>query len=140
MRFDPFDVSIGYAYIDGRWRRCRCPDNDLAGCTEREIQILAEELRTRHRIQHGRERVEITQKQLAVFRRENAAQEVVLRQQRHDRETKAAFAVLEGGRGRPSPADDHRGWVSPPLPVARADDPAPAAEDDTLIVLRRYRP
>lgn len=140
VRFDPFDVSIGYAYIDGRWRRCRCPDNDLAGCTEREIQILAEELRTRHRIQHGRERVEITQKQLAVFRRENAAQEVVLRQQRHDRETKAAFAVLEGGRGRPSPADDHRGWVGPPLPVARADDPAPGAEDDTLIVLRRYRP
>src|SRR5215469_6332942 len=24
VRFDPFDVSTGYAYIDGKWRECKC--------------------------------------------------------------------------------------------------------------------
>ena len=40
----------------------------------------------------------MTQKQLAAFRRENADMETILRQQRHDRETRAALVVLEGGR------------------------------------------
>jgi putative transposase len=96
--YDPFDVSIGYAYLNGQWRKCVCPHDEFSGCTERELQLVAEEMRKRNRLLHGRERVELTQKQLATFRRENAAQEVILRQQQKDREARAAFAVLEGGR------------------------------------------
>lgn len=40
----------------------------------------------------------MTQKQLATFRRENTDVETILRQQRHDRETRAALIVLEGGK------------------------------------------
>lgn len=98
VRFDPFDVSVGYAYIDGQWRQCFTPYDEFAGCSERELHLLATELRQSNRLQYGREQVEITQKQLADFRRENAAQEAILRQQRHDRETKAALVVLEGGK------------------------------------------
>lgn len=97
VRYDPFDISIAYAYIDGRWRQCFTPYDEFAGCSERELYLLASELRQNNRIQYGREQVEINQKQLADFRRENAAKEVLLRQQRNDRETKAALAVLEGG-------------------------------------------
>src|SRR6266704_2749055 len=91
VRYDPFDVSVGYAYIAGRWRKCDCPYTEFAGCSERELQQLTEELRKRNRLHYGREHIEITQKQLATFRRENADIEAILRQQRHDRETRAAL-------------------------------------------------
>jgi len=102
VRYDPFNVTIGYARIGGRWRKCVCVADELAGCSERELQLIAEELRKRNRLLYGRAQVEMTQKQLADFRRENAAKEVLLRQQRHDRETKAALFVLEGGPGAPA--------------------------------------
>ncbi len=98
VRYDPFDVSIGYAYIDGKWRKCDCPYTEFAGCSERELHLLTEELRKRNHITSGREQTEMTQKQLATFRRENTDIETILRQQRHDRETRAALVVLEGGR------------------------------------------
>jgi putative transposase len=98
VRYDPFNVSVGYAYIDGRWRKCDCPCTEFAGCSERELQLLTEELRKRNRLQYGREHIEITQKQLATFRRDNTEIEAILRQQRHDRETRAALVVLEGGK------------------------------------------
>jgi putative transposase len=102
VRYDPFNVSVGYAYIDGRWRTCDCPYTEFAGCSERELQLLTEELRKRNRLQYGRENIEVTQKQLATFRRENTDVETILRQQRHDRETKAALVVLEGGKRPPT--------------------------------------
>jgi putative transposase len=101
VRYDPFDVSVGFAYIDGQWRKCDCPYTEFAGCSERELQLLTEELRRRNRLQYGREQIEISQEQLATFRRDNAEIEKLLRQQQNDRETKAALVVLEGGRKRP---------------------------------------
>jgi putative transposase len=98
VRYDPFDVSVGYAYIDRQWRKCDCPYNEFSGCSERELQLLTEELRKRNHITSGREQTEMAQKQLAAFRRENADMETILRQQRYDRETRAALVVLEGGR------------------------------------------
>ncbi len=74
------------------------PYNEFAGCSERELQLLTTELRQRNHLQYGKERIEVTQKQLATFRRENTDIETILRQQRHDRETRAALVVLEGGK------------------------------------------
>ncbi len=150
VRYDPFDVTVGYAWIRGRWRKCVCAADGLAGCSERELQLLAEEVRKRNRLQYGREQVEITQKQLADFRRGNAAREVILRQQRTDLETRAALVVLEGGRG--TQASARPSTISPPpTPVSgeQAQDgqnetssvhPRRAIGDgDTLRVLRRIR-
>ena len=100
VRYDPFDASTGYAYILGEWRKCDCPEQSLAGCSERELQIIEDELRKKNRLLYGRTQVELTQKKLAAFRRENAAQEELLKQQQHDRETKLAFDVLEEGKLR----------------------------------------
>jgi hypothetical protein len=72
------------------------PYNEFAGCSERELQLLTTELRQRNRLHYGKEHIEVTQKQLATFRRENTDIEAILRQQRHDRETRAALVVLEG--------------------------------------------
>jgi putative transposase len=151
VRYDPFDVSIGYARIDGRWRECITPYTEFAGCSERELQLLTEELRKRNRLQYGREQIELTQKQLATFRRDNTTVEAILSQQRHDRETKAALKVLEGGRSHKSadgrshaPSGEHPpdGALSKRQQhESDAETPAqkPAGGHDNLLVFRRIQ-
>jgi hypothetical protein len=142
VRYDPFDVTVGFAWINKQWRKCICAASDLAGCSERELQLLASELRQQNRLLYGKEQVEITQKQLADFRRKNAAKEVILRQQRHDRETKAALSVLEGERGTPSslhstvPAEPTPDQEREPLKFTARHA---TSNGDTLRVLRRLR-
>src|SRR6266487_1143019 len=138
VRFDPFDVSVGFVYIDGVWRQCFTPYDEFAGCSERELQLLASELRQNNRLQYGREQVEITQKQLADFRRENAAKEVILRQQRTDRETRAALKVLEGGRRIAVPPD---GSPSADEPARPAVSLTPSEKKpEKLLVFKRISP
>jgi putative transposase len=141
VRYDPFDVTVGFAWIHKQWRKCICPVDELAGCSERELQLLAAEVRQQNRLLYGKEQVEITQKQLADFRRKNAAKEVILRQQRHDRETKAALSILEG-RGTPLVLHS-----SAPEELAPDEGHGPlkftarhtTSDGDTLRVLRRLR-
>jgi len=151
VRYDPFDVKVGYAYIGKQWRQCDCPYDEFDGCTERELQLLTDELRKRNRVQYGREQIEITQKQLAEFRRENAGLEVIQRQQRNDRETKAALAVLEGGRAKAVPSDSS--WTSNPsnpnsegsnrdnqdAKTVTSSRAQTVPDGDKLIVFKRYR-
>lgn len=138
VRYDPFDVSVGFAYIDGRWRQCFTPYDEFAGCSERELQLLAAELRQNNRSQYGREQVEITQKQLADFRRETGAKEAILRQQRHDRETKAALRVLESegtaeGVSRSSSQERNQHHASPSA-TSKEEQPK---KHEKLLVFRR---
>ncbi|MGB7847650.1 MAG: Mu transposase C-terminal domain-containing protein, partial [Candidatus Acidiferrum sp.] len=136
VRYDPFDVSVGFAYIDHKWRKCDCPYTEFTGCSERELQLLAEELRKRNRITSGREQTELTQKQLATFRRENVEIETLLRQQRHDRETRAALRVLEGGKQSPieSFQDEASGEEAEPVPESPQKKKNPS---ENLLVLKR---
>src|SRR2546430_619341 len=136
VRYDPFDVSGGYAYIDRRWRKCDCPYTEFTGCSERELQLLAEELRKRNRITLGREQTELTQKQLATFRRDNVEIETLLRQQRHDRETRAALTVLEGGKKAPTEAlnEEASNKTSPSEPP---EPPKKNNPYENLLVLKR---
>ncbi len=143
VRYDPFDVSVGFAYIDGQWRKCDCPYTEFAGCTERELQLLTEELRRRNRLQYGREHIEISQEQLATFRRENVEIEKLLRQQQNDRETKAALVVLEGGRKRPetslsaSPVPSVAGSSRSSENKRPSSSDAPEKKPGKLLVFRR---
>ena len=111
--------------------------DEFAGCSERELQLLASELRQNNRLQYGREQGEITQKQLADFRRENAAKEAILRQQRHDRETRAALKVLEGGK-RTSATSDVSAPVDAPVRPVVLPTP-PEKKPDKLLVFKRIR-
>ncbi len=148
VRFDPFDLSTGYAYIDGKWRECKCADDEFVGCSERELHILAEELRQEYRKLYGREQVEVTQKKLAERRRKADSKQVLLQQQKN-RETKAAFEVLEGKRrkqGSPdssspsitsaSTGENGQGSTQTHLRSRKTQTAQPV---EKLIVLRRYR-
>ncbi len=148
VRFDPFDLSTGYAYIDGKWRECKCASDEFIGCSERELHILSEELRKEYRELYGRKQVEVTQKKLAA-RRSKAESAQALLQQQKDRETKAAFEVLEGKRRKPgSPSSSDQSTPSASS-VEKSQGskgthtkPRKAQADPTagkLIVLKRYR-
>src|SRR5438552_17537279 len=50
VRYDPFDVTIDYAWIDKHWRKCVCTAEDLGGFLERELKLLASELRQENRL------------------------------------------------------------------------------------------
>ena len=140
VRYDPFNVGTGYAYIGGKWRVCDCPFSEFAGCSERELQLLTEELRKRNRLTSNREQVEITQKQLAIFRRQNVEIETILRQQRHDRETRAALVVLEGGKKRERAETSSQAETAPvPSKDAEAAPPRKTNPYDNLLVLKRIR-
>lgn len=92
VRYDPLDVTVAYAYIRGIWRRCITPfAAELAKCSQRELALLTKELRQRRRIAYGRRALEITQKQLADFRRTNTQVERILIQRQHDWELRATM-------------------------------------------------
>jgi putative transposase len=101
VRYDPFNRQVAYAFINKRWRKCLSTIHEFEGCTEKEMQLIAEGVRQRERVLHRRERVEIKQKTLARFRREAAAKqkELLQAQRRKDRETKRTYAFLEGSDG-----------------------------------------
>ena len=140
VRYDPFDMSVGYVYLKGRWRKCRTASNELAGCSERELQLIAEEVRKRNQLVHGRDQVEVTQQQLARFRRENAAQEIVLRQQRRDRETRTAYRILEGGApAGPAGSLPAVSTRRDPSGQGGPDTPSSGQNGDKLLIFRRIR-
>jgi putative transposase len=140
VRYDPFDVSVGYVYLKGCWRTCTTASDELAGCSERELQLIADEVRKRKRFLHGRGQVEVTQQQLARFRRENAAQEIVLRQQRKDRETRRAYRALEGGvPSGPPPSRSALPAQKEPKDHAGHQMKEGAQGEDRLLVFRRIR-
>jgi len=142
VRYDPFDVSVGYVYLKGCWRTCIIAYDELAGCSERELQIIAEEVRKRKRLVLGRTQVEVTQEQLAQFRRDNAAMEVVLRQQREDRETLAAVRALDGHSspmGSPPLASPAVSGQSAPRVDGPSSTKTERPGEDTLLIFRRIR-
>lgn len=55
VRYDPFNLAIAYAYIDGEWVACESEYSPLlAGRTEREIMIIASELYGRYSREYER--------------------------------------------------------------------------------------
>lgn len=54
VRYDPFDVSTAYAYVEGRWVRCISEYHALfQGRSEQEIRMISAELRQQKQ-QHSR--------------------------------------------------------------------------------------
>ncbi len=100
IRYDPFDASTAFAYVQGNWVRCVSDfAADFKGRSEKEIQIASHELRQRNR-RHG-QKFNITQKQLASWLRTAEATEELLLQRLHDSEVKGVLATING-----EPADD----------------------------------
>jgi len=148
VRYDPFDIGVAYAFVQGNWVKCLSEHYlQLRGHTEREIQIASAELR-KSQHNHG-QGASVTAKRLADFLASAEAHEVVLTQRRHDLETREVLTRMGGYRMLPgeqdqSLCDDVSHLASAPVPAQNAGDvlelpePTQGDEEDDLENLDEY--
>ncbi len=100
VRYDPFDIGVAYAFVQGNWVKCLSEHYlQLRGHTEREIQAASAELRKSHQ-NHG-QRPSVTAKRLADFLASVEAHEIVLTQRQHDLEARDVLIRMGGHRMLP---------------------------------------
>ena len=98
VRYDPFNIGLAYAYVQGRWVKCLSEYHvQLRGHTEREMQFASAELRKRY--QNHRGEAAITARRLADLLAKASDYETVLVQRQHDLETRDVFARMHGYHG-----------------------------------------
>jgi len=86
VRYEPFDMSRAYAFVDGQWLPCTADAFfQVQGRSEREWHLILDEWREQQR-QHGRKRVSVNGPLLARFLAEIATEEQLLLQQQRDLE------------------------------------------------------
>ncbi len=129
VRYDPFDAGVAYAYLpkERRWVECRSDYYALLqGRSERELLLIAEELR-RARRDHGA-RTTITAKQLAAFGARVEDHERIVLQRDRDAETRTVLSLVQGGQRSPSSA------------ALTSEDTRPAAQDMEGAVVSAAKP
>src|SRR5579859_6311988 len=147
VRFDPFDGSVVWAFVKTnsgkkRWVRCTSEHSyALKGCTERELQIAAEELKRKAKL-HG-DQYAMSAAKLAAFL-VSAEGELLLREQRElDAEGRGIRAAINSGvhpDAQPRPLALEAGCDAPV--EASAEDPEsrePAATPPLVGILSRHK-
>lgn len=95
IRYDPFNIGLAYAYVQGRWVKCLSEYHlQLRGHTERELQFASAEIRKRY--QNHRGEVSITARRLADLLAKASEYEMVLLQRLQDLEARDVFAHMHG--------------------------------------------
>jgi putative transposase len=128
VRYEPFDMSLVYAFVDGQWLRCTADAFlQVQGRSEREWELILSEWREQQRVHHLK-RVTLDSSRLAAFLEEVLTEDALLSQRQRD---------LEGVSIREA-------IVGPPKTVSRNDGPTPACADEeldlaTLPTLEEYR-
>jgi len=98
VRYEPFDMSIAYAFVDGQWLKCTADAFfQVQGRSEREWQLILDEWRAQQR-QHARRRVSIDGPLLAQFLEEIATEEQLLLQRQRDLEGLPVREAIVGQR------------------------------------------
>jgi len=95
IRYDPFDIGVAYAFVQGRWIRCISEYHlQFKGHSERELLRASAEMRKRLRNQS--KELAITGRRLAEFLASAEAHEVVLTQRLQDAEAHDVLAQMGG--------------------------------------------
>jgi putative transposase len=95
VRYDPFNIGLAYAYVEGRWVKCLSEYHlQLRGHTERELQFASAELRKRYQNHPGE--AAITARRLADLLAKASDYETVLMQRLQDLEARDVFARMHG--------------------------------------------
>jgi len=97
IRYDPFDIGLAYAFVQGRWVQCLSEYYlRLRGHSERELRLASAELRKRY--QNHASEATITAQRLADLLADAQAHEAVLTQRLQDLEARDVFAQMAGSR------------------------------------------
>ncbi len=93
VRYDPFDMGVVYAYVQGHWIVCRSPYySTLEGHTEKELLIATQEFRRRAR--RDQTSASVSAARLAAFIADAHAHEDVLLQRLRDLEGKQVLEII----------------------------------------------
>ena len=96
VRYEPFDIGIAYAFVDGQWLRCTADAFlQVQGRSEREWDLLLDEWRAQQRAHH-RTRVSLDSARLAAFLQEMLAEETLLAKQQRDLEGMSIREAIVG--------------------------------------------
>ena len=88
VRYDPFDAGAAFAFAKGQWVQCHSEHYaTLHGHSERELMLATQELRQRQR-QHAQQRG-LSARRIGDFLQSVEAQEMLLTQRLHDRQSGA---------------------------------------------------
>ncbi|GAE33150.1 TnsA endonuclease N-terminal domain-containing protein [Halalkalibacter akibai] len=97
VRYDPFDYSKAYAYVNKRWIKLNSQyELEFAGRTEKEIKIATAELRSRKK--NTQDSINISALDIAKFLRTTEAHELLEIQRLKDEAFKKSLTVIEGGK------------------------------------------
>lgn len=103
VRYEPYDMGVAYAFIDGQWLECIADEyGHVHGRSEREWSLILDEWREQQR-QHGKKRVTVNGPLLAHFLEDMIAEEEVLIQQQRDLEAQSIREALLGKRAAQEP-------------------------------------
>ena len=106
IRYDPFDIGVAYAFVQGRWIRCISEYHlQFKGHSERELLLATAEVRKRLRTQS--KELAITARRLAEFLASAEAHEVVLTQRLQDAEAHDVLAQMGGYQGALHKEQEH---------------------------------
>jgi putative transposase len=93
VRYDPFDMGVAYAYVDGRWVRCISQYySTFVGRTEKEVLLAAAEIR--HNSKRNATSTNLNAKRLADFVASVQEHEALLMQRLRDLENKVVIENL----------------------------------------------
>lgn len=119
VRYDPFDISTAFAFVQGQWVTCRAPYLNLEGHTEKELLIATTELRRQARCDGSR--ADLSAERLATHMSKAVSHEESLRQRLRDLDQKKVLSIIASQSGHvqalggvPLPSD------SPPEAVRAA--------------------
>ncbi len=118
IRYDPFNIAVVYAYVQGQWVACHSQYyGAFVGHSEKELALATETLRQQARMSHRA--VSITPVRLADFLAHVQDHERVLVQRLRDQE---AQVVLDGiAAGLEGKTESRSAALVPPTSQARSD-------------------
>jgi putative transposase len=103
VRYEPYDMGVVYAFIEGQWLECIADEfAQVHGRSEREWSLILDEWREQQR-QHGKKRVTVNGPLLAQFLEEMMAEEEVLLQRQRDLEAQSIREAILGKQATPVP-------------------------------------
>ncbi|MBD2694148.1 TnsA endonuclease N-terminal domain-containing protein [Anabaena catenula] len=118
VRYDPFDMGVAYAYLEGRWVKCISQYySTFVGRTEKEVLLAAQEIRQQDK--RNVVSTNISAKRLADFIARVQEHETLLLQRLRDLEAKSVRENLTSGGHEVSPVIQVP--VIPTIPKSKAN-------------------
>ncbi|MEM8569003.1 MAG: Mu transposase C-terminal domain-containing protein, partial [Bacteroidota bacterium] len=126
VRYEPFDVGIAYAFVNGQWAQCIADDyQHLQGRSEKEIKLISAELRKRRR-SSGKTKSATTRELVQFLNSVEAKEGELLKQRLKASENKAVSDLITGKMAQPSFQSQSQPNQPPKLRLLKPEGSSPS--------------